>query len=181
MNEKELKLARNKYNELMKQNQEETKEKENKIKVLKEDSKVNEYIELSYDVSEEGQKSSKNRILEKSFGEIAKETEKNDNIYVFVGYYGLSSQNYLVPLSEKNPHARYLYFVNLETTDIVAIQKEKTEYFFSSNVVLYLDDPKKYHHVSFYREKFNDLRNKYFSYLVEDTQKEAIKQIIKKR
>jgi len=181
VNSEEIQLARNKYNELMEQRKKELKEKEDKIIILKQDEKVAEYVKLSYDVSEEGKKASKNNILEKSFGEIAKNTEKNDNIYVFIGYYGAASPNHLAPLSEKNPHVRYKYCVNLETTDIVVVEINKTSEFEKDNIVLYLDDPKNYHHIGFYREKLNELRNKYFEYLVNNSQKEAIKQIIKKR
>lgn len=182
MNEKELELARKGYTELMQQREKELKEKEIKLESLEENPIVSEYKRISYDVSDEGKRASKNSVLEKSFGVIAQNTKRNDNIYVFIGYYGIANtDSFAVPLSVNNPHVRYNYYVNLETLGIKKVDKEKNEIFEKQNIIIYLDEPSVYHHIGFYRKKFNELRNMYFEHLIDKSQEEAIKQIIKKR
>jgi len=177
MNKIIIEKARNKYIELVKAKAE--LEEVKKILLMeKQTDKIKKCLGVIE--REESKIPSEDEILRYSFYNVEEE-ELTCNIYVFIGYYGAASPNHLAPLSEKNPHVRYKYCVNLETTDIVVVEINKTSEFEKDNIVLYLDDPKNYHHIGFYREKLNELRNKYFEYLVNNSQKEAIKQIIKKR
>ena len=181
MNDNEVQLARKKYNQLIEKRNKKIREQETRMEEITNNSKVDEYIILSNEVSEEGKNKSKNRVIEESFDEFAKNTKENANIYVFLGYYGTNSQDCLSPIAENNPYARYKYYANLETTSITVVDRKKCSEFENNNVVIFLDEEKNYHHIGFYREKYNELRNKYFEYLITNSQEESIKQITKKR
>jgi len=125
-------------------------------------------------------------LIEKKNSElvISKEdenTENSKNIYVFLGYYNMYSSGTLIPLYETNQYSRHICYANLETTEIMTIDRNSKTKFEKENIVIYFDDSKQYHPFKFYQEKFTELRNEYFSHLANNTKEESIKQIIKTR
>ena len=107
--------------------------------------------------------------------------ENSKDIYVFLGYYNMYSYGILIPLYESNQYSRHICYANLETAEIITIDRNLKTKFEKENIVIYFVDPKQYHTFEFYQEKFTELRNEYFSHLANNTKEESIKQIIKTR
>ena len=107
--------------------------------------------------------------------------ENSKDIYMFLGYYNMYSYGILIPLYESNQYSRHICYANLETAEIITIDRNLKTKFEKENIVIYFDDPKQYHTFEFYQEKFTELRNEYFSHLANNTKEESIKQIIKTR
>ena len=134
--------------------------------------KKNKNLMQNYDVKE--------KKLEDDFNKT-NINNNNKSIYVFFGYYNINAYNNKVPLYESNQNSGHIYYANLETQEIVAIDRNLKNEFESINKVIYFDDGSKYHDFRFYLDNFNKLRTEYFEKNVDIKEDNTAKQIIKKR
>lgn len=181
MNNKEIELARKKYDKLIPAQQKENLEQlREELRILMENPDVKKYLELSSLVEEENEKISS--VVEQTFGKIATKTKDSSNLLVFIGFYSSSlPTGCLSPLKMKNPHARYKYYINIETFEIISVLVNEAEDFEKRNNVIYLDAPSNHHHSNFYLIGCEKIRTEFFKQLIDKPQDEVIKQFVKKR
>ena len=175
MDDKELKLARKKYNKLKNAKQNYLNKKD-ELEQLKNDPNVIRFLELSKYFDKHSEKEfEENNMISKSFSNIASRTEKSNNILVFLGFI----DNYdSVTIHPKQ--INYVSFMDLESMEPYNIHPAYYDEFCEDKRIVYFDDPWTYHNSEYYMQNFFELRNKFFKNLVDLDKEKTIQKILKK-
>lgn len=188
MRTEEIKLLRDKYYSLVKENQELLAMKK-RISELEQTNEVKEYLYLTDRInSQYFSKEKSNRELVRDAINFSDITPTND-IYVYIGAYKYSSESEIIHgssiyLASRNDHiADYVVYYNLEAKKYSLdfsreVPYENADEFEREHKVIF---PKKF---NFNREAyFYDLQDEYFTTVILESEEKAIskiKQLVKK-
>lgn len=181
MNNDEIALARQKYNDL-KLKQQEYKQMRQRILELEQNPIVQEYLNLVELVKEQ----SKNKrfedheMISNAFEELALNTNDSNNILVYMGAY---KSNVLVPklVEIKNDYnADYILYRDLETCRFFKVDIHNKKMFEKENNVIFLDDTNFSSHLDYF-DGFGKLTSMFFKELLVKPQEEVVKQLVKKK
>ena len=182
MTEKEIKLAREKYSQVVSSRKKENlRQMKNELSMLEQNYIVKRYIELKNEITTVENEINNPKNISFAFDEISLQTKKSSNLYLSIGYFSIvTSLENFVSLSEDNPNIHYKYYINVETGKLDVISLENVKKFEEDNIVV---DSKlvltKKGKGNFF-EKLNQIRNVYFNYLLEEEQQIAIQKTKKK-
>lgn len=170
MNNEEFIKGKTKYNELSQELQRIEEERDSKLleietrmKALKEDEKVKEYIALINEkeklyidrLSKHSINERKAEIINEAFDDICKNTQDSNNIYVYMGLSG-----------------RFYRYKNIETTKEEYVEFTKHISFLENNQIIFSNYP----NIEVF---FNITREKYLMYLSQFSQKTAVNKVLK--
>ena len=170
MTDEELEKARENY-KCLKAKKRKLETVRDRLNLLKQNPLVQEYINLSGILRVNGSVFLTN-LIEESFNDVAINTACENNIYVHVGD---TSDDWLfagVPFKSAI-NSRTLY-KNLETKKLIEVRIANKGDFESKHNVIYLKDD------ADFKTTFQDLRDEFFSEMLEKSQKTAVKKIVMK-
>jgi len=171
MNEKELTTARNKYKNFVEEKRklEELKQSLLASTNIKDCETDIEFLNNMIDLN------NKLNIINRSFSSIARNTKNSNKIFVSMGIY--PAVNFL---TKKDTKKKYMVYRDLETCKFKYIKSSKSQKFEDKNKIIYLDDNVT-NDSYFYLKNFNELRAYFFGQLVDNSQEEVIKQLVKEK
>lgn len=121
--------------------------------------------------------------LDYTFGSRALKTQDDNGIYVCMGCYSFKLKNGEVVGVSKGLAWTAVEYRNIETMKSEYVSTSGTINFEKSHSVIFLDPGHFYggaYRREYYENKFNKVRNKYFSMLVSESQEDAAKKLLKK-
>ena len=179
MDTKEIDAARKRYSEILKEKQQ-LENIKNRIIELEQDSNVREYINLVNLINKENRPFNEESMAYEAFYDISKKTKYSNQIFVYMGAYQISVYNMTQLVYEKD--ADYISYEDLETglrCNIDPCEKSKFE---NNHKVIYLNksiiNPMTCSG-DYYKEGITKLRGMFFKRLLNQTQDEIIKQLVK--
>lgn len=180
MTEKEIKLARGRYNEVVPyEKKENLKQMKTELLNLEQNDIVRRYIELKNQATTMENEINDPANLTFAFGDISAKTGKSCNLYLVMGYFSsiLDLENFY-SLSKENPNVRYKYYINVETEKLEVISMSNVKEFEKNNIIIDVNSGiiKKAKVLN----KLNEIRSIYFNYLLEENQQVAIQKTKKK-
>lgn len=181
MNNTEIALARQKYNDL-KLKQQEYKQMKQRILELEQNPIVQEYLNLVDLVKEqaENKRFEEHEMISNAFEELALSTNDSNNILVYMGAY---KYTVLVPILVKTKNdyndADYVLYRDLETCRFFKVNIHNKKMFEKESNVIFLDDTNFTSHLD-YLNGFKKLTSMFFKELLVKPQEEVVKQFVKK-
>jgi len=165
MNEREIELARKRYNSLLEErNALETKK--SRILELENNPLVKEYLGLKEEVKNNKQKLSDDSIVISAFSGIAAHTKDSNKLLINIG--------------EGNSN---VFYIDLETDEMYSVKLFEKKEFEKNNKIIYLNNKNDNWYLlnlNANLNKINRLRIKFFESVLEKTQDEAVDEILNK-
>ena len=180
MTEKEIMLARERYNEVVPNEKKENLEQmKNEAILLEQNDIIKKYIELKKQITMIDNEINNSENLIFAFDSISMQTKQSSNLYLAIGYFSsvVDIKNF-VSLNEKNPNSHYKYYINIETCEVEVINAKDVKEFEQNNNIIN-SELVLTRKVNFL-DKLEDIRKIYFGYLLEENEEIAIQKTKKK-
>lgn len=163
-------------------------EKIRRIKELKKDDKVKEYIQLLEDVYDDlkpiktTDKEIISRLFDSRYLNKIKENETNE-IYVYLGTFKCGDNDIIhyshdTQVERNDANADYREYWNIEQKYSKFIPISKSNYFESTHTIINLNNV--FHTKRFNENKYYEIRNEFINTAVKTSQNNAVKRLLKK-
>jgi len=174
MNQKELELAKKRYNILLNEKKQ-LQQKKDKILELEKNPIIQEYLNLTSEIKSKEEKLDESCVILSAFSQSASRTKESNKLLVNIG--GYCCDNVLGIRKVTINKAKYIRYIDLETDEVYDIEPDKKDEFEQQNKIIYLNNGNR---DLFSLKMIKELRIEFFKELLIKEQDQVINEMLKK-